>query len=274
MELHIADLILSGAGEIRRLVRMTERQWIQMIGRVQNADLLTVNDVLVDEQLWTFLVAVGYASGGEDGIRTLNQKLTGGEGINSPAPVWFEALPMPPRHTESNTNLDLAAGSIRQRGTTSAGIELEPGDGSWICFVEAKWYSDLSTKVTHHPERNQLARVIENALAFQGDQAFAMKTYVALLTPRRFREGKVRSRLYQYKFAEYSERPQSVLDEFVLVDGLLPTRTSKGWSYPEMAERLATLTLNWVTYEELVAGLPDTELGSEIRAFSMARGDR
>jgi hypothetical protein len=42
--------------------------------------------------------------------------------------------------------------------------------GSWVCFVAAKCLSDSSGDVTDDPLRNQLTRVIENALMFQASR--------------------------------------------------------------------------------------------------------
>lgn len=61
------------------------------------------------------------------------------------------------------------------------GIQPAPG-ASWVCFCEMKWYSDLSTKVTHDLHRNQLAHVIENAVAFAS--APLDQVHVVLVTPR------------------------------------------------------------------------------------------
>ena len=87
---------------------------------------------------------------------------------------------------------------------TDGGIQAAQG-ASWVCFCEMKWYSDISGKVTHDIHRNQLARVIENAIAFAS--APLDRAHVALVTPASFRAS--RSRLYGYKFEEY-ERDANV----------------------------------------------------------------
>jgi hypothetical protein len=66
-----------------------------------------------DEVVWTFLLGLSYAAGGWDGIRKLQSLLSG----YAVAPsvqyrLWLEALPVPPRKSEGNTNVDLAFGAI------------------------------------------------------------------------------------------------------------------------------------------------------------------
>ncbi len=89
-------------------------------------------------------------------------------------------------------------------GRCTSGIQLSDTDKSWICFCEMKWNSDISITVTYDLERNQLARVIENALCFQSDKhQYADEVTVTLVTPEMFYISKCKSRLFQYKYEEY-----------------------------------------------------------------------
>ena len=171
---------------------------------------------------------------------------------------------MSPRFKEDNTHLDLAIGSIQTRGTTRSGIELAHEPNPWVCFVEAKWGSDIATHVTNDMDRNQLARVAENALTFQAEGRVVDTVVVTLLTPRRFRTS--RSRFYTYKYEEYRSQPQTLLAD--LEHSPLPPRNSRTWTYPsDLADRAARLQLHWVTYEDLVSAIPESPLRRPIRTF-------
>jgi hypothetical protein len=153
------------------------------------------------------------------------------------------------RSSEGNTKLDLAFGFVVQREGTDAGIAYGPScPESWACFVEAKCLSDCSTAVSYHPLRNQLARVIENALCFQRGGEFPKKVFFTLLTPRLFLEHR-NARLYGYKMSEY-------LNSELLIEDIerccIPWRNQPAYSYPNIQERVGALRLNWVCYEELL----------------------
>lgn len=228
-----------------------------------------------DEQIWTFLLGAGYAAAGADGVSKLSTLLTGGE---RPVPqpdeksqprIWTEPLPIPPREREGNTNLDMAVGFIRNREATEGGIELLPGNDSWVCFCEMKWYSDLSHGVTHDPRRNQLARVIENALSFQTNGTFAKRVFVSLVTPKLFDpDDSISSRFYQYKFRDYQDKSVIKMD-LDASDVLLPKRNAtKDWIYPgNITERLEALSVRWVSFESLFEQMPDSPLKESIQDF-------
>ncbi len=205
-----------------------------------------------DEQLWTFLASCGYAIAGSQGVARLTKILTGANLFNPNPRIWLEAMPMPPRKQEGNTHLDLAVGTISGRGDTRGGVELDDVFEPWVCFCEMKMYSDLSHDVTHDPHRNQLARVAENALCFQGRGRYADRVYVALVTPKTFRVAPGQSRLYQYKFREYKT---CRMDLFKDLDSCsMDKRNEPDWRYPlDMAERVKRLELRWAI---LVAELP------------------
>ena len=176
-------------------------------------------------------------------------------------------MPMSPRKKEGNTRLDLALGTIGGRGGTKGGIELDDFFEPWICFCEMKMYSDLSHDVTHDPHRNQLARVVENALCFQRRGRYADRIYVALVTPKAFRFAPVSSRLYQYKFREYETNRWDLTKDLDLCS-MEKRDEPPDWRYPSNAtDRVQRLELRWVTYEELFENLPCSAISKELKEF-------
>lgn len=241
---------------------------------------------LIDEQIWTFLVAYGY----RQNPALLFEKLTG---MTHPDPTacraWLEMLPMPSRRggggqsSEGNSNIDLIAGSIARRGETESGVQYWPVGP--VCLLEAKWKSDIAGYTSHDPHRNQLARVIETAVTLQyhaADKnglkndstefgAMPNDVYVTLLTPATFKASAFSwSRFYAYKFHEYDEHREALLSDIQRQDEFgVKKRTTEGWKYPEkeIRSRLEKVQLRWVTYEDLLAAMPDTEFRSAMAAF-------
>ena len=145
-------------------------------------------DEVYDEKLWTWLLACGYVAAGRHGVDRLARALTEGrERAGDAHAVWFKAQPPSPQQKEGNTHLDLAVGDLAPRAGTDGGIEAAPG-ASWVCFCEMKWYSDISGKVRHDIHRNQLARVIENAMALTSEPLD--RAHATLVTPASLRESR------------------------------------------------------------------------------------
>lgn len=207
---------------------------------------------LRDEKVWTWLLASVISDSPKKQL--LQQMLIGNkEIIKSDLDFWYEAQPIPPRQgksksSEGNSKLDLSFGDIKLRKGTELGIEYNKNNG-WVCFIEAKLFSDCSTSTSYDPFRNQLARVIENLITFQdSNNTFPEKTYFTLLTPRIFKEQPY-SKLYGYKYFEYQDIDK-LLQEFELSP--IGIRNTNSWKYPSnLQERLKSITLNWVTYEEI-----------------------
>ncbi len=176
----------------------------------------------LDEQVWTLLFAYGFfAEDAPDqrGTRRLAAALTGVAKSELPESrdwkTMLEMLPVPARrgvrgNTEGNTVVDLSVGDISCR-ENKAGIRFSGCADGWICFVEAKCTSDISTHLKHDLRRNQLARVIETALTFQSggtDSTLPETVHVVMLAPEMFCLGNesFKSRLYQYKIREYNKK--------------------------------------------------------------------
>jgi hypothetical protein len=231
------------------MVRTTPAQWALMRKAVG------ASNIYRNEQVWTMLVATLFAQAADPSA--IIAKLCGDDSVSAQGPldIWFEAAPIPPRKgrtgkTEGNTMLDLAFGDVRSHRGTGCGIEYgRHRPHSWVCFVEAKCLSDCGTRVQYDPLRNQLARVIENLLVFQGKRQFPERLFFTLLTPRVFKKNPT-SRLYGYKIAEYKNEPKKLLAD---IDSCpIPCRNNAKYEYPDLSKRVDALTINWVTYEDLL----------------------
>lgn len=227
-----------------------------------------------DEQLWTFLVASAYASGGKKGTAKL-ARILGGKRAKSATPIWLDALPMPPRQGEGNTSIDLAFGGVAERCVIGKeqriGIEYDP-QAKHVGFCLMKWYSDIATSVTNDRQRNQLARVIENALTFQADRKLPKRCTVTLVTPAAFQH-KPRTRLYQYKYRDYKRSPKKLLKELRNTNASLPIRHDAHWQYPKsIAMRATSLKIRRVSFEDLLDRSPKTDLGAAVREFAREYG--
>ncbi|GAH87108.1 unnamed protein product, partial [marine sediment metagenome] len=167
------------------MIETTSRQIEDIRTRIKSGKIHS------DEKIWTFLTAHLIDQAGTKS--ELLQKFTKEDvAPDNDLNLWFESQPIPPRqgisgNTEGNTKLDLAFGDIRKRGDTKAGIEFGKKN-NWVCFVEAKLYSDCSTSVSYDPFRNQITRVIENLITFQSDHEYPDRTFFCLLTPRIFKQ--------------------------------------------------------------------------------------
>ena len=225
----------------------------------------------IDEALWTFLAACGYAMGGTDGVAKLTKILTGMDmPITNDSKIWLEARPLPPRNREGNTNLDLAVGAVARREPTKSGIELNTHANPWICFCEMKWNSDISGFVSNDAHRNQLVRVIENALCFENKGKYADRSFVTLVTPAIFKDMVSDSRFhkeYQGKLREYRSDHANILID-------LDSPLQKANHYPDdIAERLKTLTLGWVTFDDLFDNIPDSPISEALDKFWKERSE-
>jgi hypothetical protein len=231
--------------------------------REKLAQALVASNAAWNETLWTYLLADRLECG-PDRLEQI-RRFCGGRNVDLPPSfdAWVEARPVPARkgtrsNTEGGSRVDLAFGDIGQRPRTEGGIEYAARPGSWVCFVEAKLLSDISTTVAYDPARNQLARVIETLLTFQSAGHFPEKLFFTLLTPRYFTTSaeRRRSRLYGYKLEEYQRDASAILRDIRLCE--FPERNDGEFKYPASLEsRLEALTLSWVTYEDVFSNTPD-----------------
>jgi len=268
----LSNYLQTNSTKIRQKIETTNLQWNAFLKRLEEQEQLKQPDYH-DEQVWTFLIMSWYADGSSDRIKKLAKILTCNDNlvVGEDDKIWLEALPIPPRMKEGNTNLDMAIGRIARRplgkgdphsAPPGNGIQYAGGKG-YVCFCEMKWYSDIDTKVTHDRHRNQLIRVIENALAFRScDNKFPDQLYVTLVTPQIFKDRDPMSRFYAYKFREYTKHRNIMIEE-IKACSLKMRYADEG----EIVRRLKILKLNWVTYEDLMHHIEDDELGSMIKKF-------
>jgi len=262
----LAEVLTNNHDEITRYLYIGYARWDELISRVERQERKPSDD-FADEQIWTFLVGCGYAIAGEDGVARLTKILTGSSYQAPTKPrIWFEVLPTPPRKGEGETHVDLALGTIVSRSGTESGIELENVQSSWICFCEMKWYSDISYNVSYDQHRNQLIRVVENALCFQHRGRFAEKIHAVLVTPKIFQEASIKTRLYQYKYCEYYSDPSRIEED--LNTCCLDKNDKKGWNYPsDIQDRTSKLSLGWISYEILFEDMPISGIFPELTHF-------
>jgi len=261
----LAEILMNYHEQIVKYLYTGYAEWDDLISRVDREERTSSHD-FVDEQIWTFLVACGYTMAKKEGVARLTRILTGSNQRSPTNPkIWFEVLPIPPREKEGETHIDLALGTIAIRQGTKSGVKLEDVEPSWVCFCEMKWYSDISPSVTSAIHRNQLARVIENALCFQGSGKYTEKVYVTLVTPSIFHYAPSKSRLYQYKFEEYNTNQTRLIDD--LKACVLKENNQRDWTFPDLAQRVTSLSLHWATYDELFENLPGSAIAAELKNF-------
>jgi len=267
----LAEALKVHRDEIGRYLYVGYAIWDDLIARAKREEAKPPGDC-PDEQLWTFLVGCGYAIAAEVGVASLTESLTGSrQAVPRNPKVWFEVLPVNTRRKEGEAHLDSALGTIAVREGTGAGIKLDDVESPWVCFCEMKWYADIAVSVAYDVHRNQLARVIESALCFQDCGRYADQVYVALVTPASFRAARLKSRLYQYKFEEYNANPASLMAD--LEACILAKNEQVGWSYPpDLAQRVASLSLRWATYDELFENLPHSAIAAELKDFWSQHG--
>jgi hypothetical protein len=262
----LAEVLTNHHDKIIKYLYIGYARWDDLISRIEGQERKPSGD-FDDEQIWTLLVGCGYAIAEEDGLARLTKTLIGShyEALTAPR-IWFEVLPIPPRKGEKGTHLDLALGTIARRKGTKSGIELKNVESSWICFCEMKWYSDISYNVSHDQHRNQLVRVIENALCFQNRGKFAEKIHAVLVTPKTFQEASTKSRLYQYKYSEYYSDPSKI--EMDLEVCQLDKNDRPDWKYPpDIQDRISKLSLGWISYETLFESMPMSDISDELQRF-------
>jgi len=253
---NIQDNLIRFKDEIYDYFYTTDAQWNQFIN-INNCK---------NEGIWVFLVSCGYALGKNQGLETLSNLLLKSDMEQPSNPkIFYEAQPISPRIDEGNTCVDLAIGAISRRQGTGSGIKFDKLAPSWICFCEAKFDSDISGKVKYDPNRNQLARVIENAICFQDSGNYVDGVYVTIITPKAYRD---KRQLLERKFFDYNENKGFLLGD--LNKCCLNKRQQNDWIYPEdIEQRFQKPNLQRVYFEDLIDGIPASELSESIKILSM-----
>ena len=229
------------------MIKTTKEQKCKIMKAIES------DNIYGNEAVWNFLIAYILSN-------PLSQKkyfpsfCDASVLMNSNYDIWFESEPLSPRtkkrgYSEGNTKLDIAFGSIQKRIKTACGIKYnQHNKDSWVCFIEGKFFSDSSGKIAHDSSKNQITRVIENLLCFQGEDMFPKKIYFVLLTPENYLNNLDRD--YCRKFEEYKNHDNILRD---IESSCIPKRINKDWKYPDnIEERVKLLTLNWITYEDII----------------------
>jgi hypothetical protein len=126
-------------------------------------------------------------------------------------------------------------------GPTNVDGVLLNSEHGFAVIAEAKVLSDISHDVTYDVMRNQIARNIDVMLEDNGklcpplNARKANRTLFLLLTPRIFKNNPT-SRVYGYKFNDYTTDPNSIGRD-------LPNRTDQDW-------RAVSGRLGWLTWED------------------------
>lgn len=244
---------------------MTDKATENLIGPKKLFEVLRKKELVkADEQLLLFKIAAGYIEGNKE--LELYKILTREDRIEN-IKAGMEVQPLTNRKNEGNTYLDLAMGSIKIRGTTESGIELDNRKEQSFVFCEAKWESDLSLGVSNCSFRNQLQRVIENALLFAGNN-YKGKIFVTLITPKLYKEHYemgINTRFYSYKYEEYTKNIEGTfMKELKLLEetGKIEFRDKNSMNI--LKNNLNKLILNWITFEELIEKMPEGILKKEV----------
>lgn len=274
----IANCIKKNEQKIRTNLRISDGQWFDgetsMIKSIMNIAKLEK----INENYLTFIMSCAYAMESQEIIRSLQQilctrKITTLE--NNVNPIWFQYSPYAVnkehgRGRPSYSKFDLAFGDIEPCTGESyiayGKKDTNDTNNGWICCVEMKILTDISVNSTDNPNYNQLAKYIKVALTLQKfgriiEGRFPSEVYLSLVTPRRFIDNRY-SRLYGYKFDEYTSKdkidfikkdiPQKINHEYFNEDWLDPMQQ------PDIDNRLKSLKLIWIPYENLLDNIPDT----------------
>lgn len=92
----------------------------------------------------------------------------------------------------------------RMEGSTEIDVAVESDDA--LVFIEAKYLSDISHRVTYDPWRDQITRCVDVGSYHAGKRDF----FLILLTPRWPDDYAQNSRLYHYKLREYQHNPDAL----------------------------------------------------------------
>jgi hypothetical protein len=230
------------------------------------------NDTLEKEEIWTYLISCAYAYSGKEGIQKLTSLLCEiplSQIPDSSEKIYVEYTPKTPRQgirgcEVRNSYIDLALGCVELDKKHT--IHYKPIDekNDYICFAEMKLLDDIQVRSGDNPIRNQLIRVLEDAITFQrhSENKFPNRVHVTLVTPALFKT-EPESRLYGYKFIDYKNNNQNNVKSILhdMNKARMGPRKDIEWNYPEkIDERIKNnLILHWVTFEEMINNIPNTQ---------------
>jgi len=255
---------------IRKYFKVTNGRWEGNATSVINAIEIITDDKLKDfsEDYLTFILGCAYAINGNKGAYLLQKLLCEdklplyletGENL-----IWFQFSPYKGR---SSPKIDLAFGNINRpddelTDETKSKIIYQPpkkSDG-WICLVEMKILDDINIYSTDNPTFNQLSKYIRVATNIQKSGNFPITVHLTLCTPQLFRS-QPQSRLYGYKFLEYASpkiNPEIIISD--IPETINHENFYDDWTIPDLNERLNTLNLHWISFEDILNNVPDSHI--------------
>jgi hypothetical protein len=200
------------------------------------------------EVVWTYLLARRY----ENDLPALVRLLCGQEeSIPADAKIWLEAYLYPTRIRKEEgkywkIRADLAVGCLEHVRGKHRQIRT---NGDWVCIAESKWFDDIHQN-SRFPEIYQLSQIIDHALLLHDKNGtFPERVYVTLITPEYFKDqqGPFSERKYRNKYHEYITDKKRLENDL----RLCPLHFLKH-DVETLISRINALTLNWVTFEDLL----------------------
>ncbi len=121
--------------------------------------------------------------------------------------------------------------------------------GDWICIGESKIFDDIRP-AKGCPEVSQLAKIIDHALLLHDRYGkFPSRVYLTAITPRYFKEkqGDFSDSLLWHEYHKYKKNPDTIATDLRLCN--LPFLKH---NVDILINRIKSLKLRWVTFEELL----------------------
>src|SRR2546421_12040598 len=103
--MRLSRVVQDNMDKICETLRLSRATFAALTDKVERCEERNIPD-FYDEQVWTFLLASTYAVAGSSGAAQLASLLTENPQCDEVDKLWFEVLPIPPRHQEGNTHLD------------------------------------------------------------------------------------------------------------------------------------------------------------------------
>lgn len=131
-------------------------------------------------------------------------------------------------------------------GTTEVDLTIETEKA--LIFIEAKYLSDISPRVSYDPWRDQVVRTIDVG-TYQAQLAKPKREFFfVLLTPRWDNEYEERSRLYWYKMHDYREHPELLRAKLPYRDPAINPECKYPIDFERMAQRIG-----WAYWPDVIA---------------------
>lgn len=188
-------------------------------------------------------------------IRSTDQNIKG-KGVKATT-IYLESPLYPSRkQTRRFAKPDLSIGCLNINKGSKRQLK---SDGEWICVAESKWFDQLIKPDNRNrngnnnlPHINQLVKLIEHALLLHDKNGiFPKRIYVNLITPRYFKDNDNHFSKKNYRdiYYNYKNNKDMLLKD--LKKCTIEFHNPKH-KYKLLEDRVNNLTLNWITFEELL----------------------